>query len=103
VLKVTAQQLQALVATIELAKSVEQALRDQRQVRGILLFDALPGFDRCERLILLEQDVALEQAGANAFAVALERRLQVADRQITARANQLGSSQFAVILGDFLV
>src|SRR6266571_5016397 len=44
--EVAAQQRQAFVHAPERAVAVEQALRDQREIRRVLLLDPLPGFDR---------------------------------------------------------
>ena len=76
--KIAAQELQALIATHQLAESIEQALRDQCQIGRVLLFNSLPTGDGLLASVLLRLDVALQKTGTNAFTISLQRGLQVA-------------------------
>ena len=95
--------MQPFVTSFQLAEGVEQALRDQCQIGRVLLFDALPAGDGVKKTFLLHRDIALQLAGAHAFAVFFQRGLQMGGRLFGTRADQFGRCQFAVVLGDLLL
>src|SRR6185503_8586992 len=74
-LQVAGEQAHAFVGAAGLAVRLRQPLRRQREVGGILGFDALPLLDRLLRVAARFLQVAQLQAGAHAFAVLVERRL----------------------------
>src|SRR5581483_3662494 len=84
-LEVAREEPQPLVGAPRVAVGLQQALRDEREVRGVLGLDALPGVDGLLRIARILLEVAQLQARAHALAVRLERGLEVAARRVRAR------------------
>ena len=67
------------------------------------MFDVLPASNCFGIPLLLNLDIALQQAGADTLAIFLQRRPQMISRRIQTRADQIGRRQLAIIFGDLLV
>src|SRR3990172_9166456 len=99
-LEVAGQQRQALLGAPHVAVGLEQALRREREVRGVLRLDPLPVLDRALQLARRALEVAELQAGAHALAVRLQRLLQVPARRVRSRMRRLGRGELAQVLRD---
>src|SRR5262245_32635883 len=98
-LEVAGEELEALLGAPRVAVGVEQALRDEREVRRVLRLDALPVLHRLLELALAFLQVAEQQARAHALAVRLQRRLEVPARRVGPRFGGIGRGELAVVLG----
>ena len=63
----------------------------------------MPTGDCLFESLLLDFDIALQEAGTYAFPVFLKRRFEVCSRRFGPRPDHFGGGHFAVVLGDVLV
>src|SRR5262249_30896407 len=101
-LEVRGEKRQALLELARLAIGFEQALRDEREVSGVLRFDALPMLDRALDAAVGLLQVAELQARAHALAVHLERLLEVAPRRVRARVRRVADRALAEEMRELL-
>src|SRR6267154_475536 len=101
--EVPPQQREPLLASPDRAMALEQALRDEREIPGVLLLDALPGLDRAGVITRGRRGVAQDDVGADALAVRGERRLQMTLRPFRARMRRFHERELAVVIRDFLL
>src|ERR1700704_509545 len=97
------QQREPLLAAPDRAMALEQALRDEREIPGVLLLDALPGLDRAGVITRGRRGVAQDDVGADALAVRGERGLQMTLRPFRARMRRFHERELAVVVRDFLL
>ena len=98
-----AQQGQPFVLLAQHAVALEQPLRHQGEVGGILLLDALPRLDRRFVFAGGRVDVAQQHIGARALAIGFERLFQMRQSRVGARMGDLDQRELAVIVRDLLV
>ena len=99
-LEIAGEQPQPVLAPPCCAMRLEQPLRRERDIRRVLRLDALPVLDRDVEIIRASIQVSQLEARPHAFAVGLERRLQVPARRVRARLRRLGGRQLAEVLGE---
>src|SRR6267142_460902 len=101
--EIAAQEGETLRGAPERAVAVEQALRDQGEIRRVLLLDPLPRLDGAIVISRRRERVSQDDVGAHALAVGSESRLQMALRPVRARMRGLGHGQLAVVVRYFLL
>src|SRR5512145_133326 len=94
-LEVAGEERQGLLRAPGVAVRLDQALRDEREVRRVLRFDALPVLDGPVEVTRILFQVAPQQARAHAFAVGLERGIEMPPRRIRARLRGFRSGELA--------
>src|SRR5205085_6924460 len=99
-LEVAGEQAQALLGATAFDMRFVDALRREREIGRVLRFDPLPELDGALAVGGEALEVAREQARAHAFAVRLERRLEVPAGAVGARACHLGGGELAVVLRE---
>src|SRR5688572_30094750 len=97
-LEVAGEQPEALLGAAGVAVRLDQALRDQREIGRILRLDALPVLDRRVDAVGAPLQVTAEQAGAHAFAVGIERLVEMPPRGVRPRTRRLRGGELTVIL-----
>src|SRR5467141_1405089 len=101
--QVAAQQREPLLGAPERAMALEQAPRDEREIRRVLLLDPLPRLDGAVVIAGGRGDIAQNDVGADAFAVRGKGCLQVTLRPFRARMRHFGQRELAVVIRDFLL
>src|SRR5712691_8160313 len=101
--QVAAQEREPLLGAPDRAMALEQALRDEREIGGVLLLDPFPGADGAGVIARGRRDVAQNDVGADAFAVRGEGRLQVMPRPFRARMRRFRERELAIVIRDFLL
>src|SRR2546427_1454386 len=101
--EVPPQQREPLLGAPDRTMALEQALRDEREIRGVLVLDPFPGLDCAVVIARGHSDVAQNDVGADAFAVRGEGRVQVTPRPFRARMRRFRKRELAVVIRDFLL
>src|SRR6266850_355076 len=101
--QVAAQERQPLLDAPERAVALEQALRDEREIGGVLLFDPFPDLDGAVVIARGRRHVAQDDVGAHAFTMRGQSRLQVTPRPFRARMRRFRQRELAVVVCDFFL
>src|SRR6266705_1531133 len=101
--QVAPQQREPRLGAPDRAMALEQPLRDEREIGGVLLLDPFPGLDGAGVIARGRRDVAQNDVGADAFAVRGEGRLQVTLRPFRARMRRFRERELAIVIRDFLL
>src|SRR5213596_1144567 len=101
--EVPPQQREPLLGAPDRTMALEQALRDEREISGVLMLDPFPGLDGAVVIARGRRDVAQNDVGADAFAVRGEGRVQVTPRPFRARMRRFRQRELAVVIRDFLL
>src|SRR6266850_1857853 len=101
--QVAAQERQPLFDPPEHAVAVEQALRDEREIGGVLLFDPFPDLDGAVVIARGRRHIAQDDVGAHAFAMRGQSRLQMTPRPFRARMRRFRQRELAVVIRDLFL